>query len=59
MTFQTAIRGSGEAGKQAVHICVSFKQPNSIQASYDNHADNEDEDPAAIQNETYVLSVGL
>jgi hypothetical protein len=57
--FRTAIRGSGEAGKQVVHICVSLRQRNSAQTSYNNHADNQDEDPAALQDETYVLSVGL
>ena len=47
-------------GGQAVHICASLR-PNyyPLQAPYNNHADNQAEDPAALQNETRVLGVGV
>lgn len=47
-----------QAGGQAVHICVSLR-PKTTQASYNNHADNQAKDPAALQNETRVLGVGV
>jgi hypothetical protein len=47
-----------QAGGQAVHICVSLR-PKTTQASYNNHADNQAEGPAALQNETRVLGVGV
>jgi len=39
-----------------VHICVSLR-PKTTRASYNNHADNQAEDPTALQNETRVLGV--
>lgn len=48
-----------QAGGQAVHICVSLRPKPPTQASYNNHADSQAEDPAALQNETRVLGVGV
>ena len=49
-----------QAGGQAVHICVSLRpKPTHWQASYNDHADNQVEGPAALQNETRVLGVGV
>ena len=48
-----------QAGGQVVHICVSLRPKPPTQASYNDHADNEAEDPAALQNETRVFGVGV
>lgn len=47
-----------QAGGQAVHICVTLR-PKTTQVSYNNHADNQAERSAALQNETRVLGVGV